>query len=127
MAVPEIERPISFPDCDNDSIEQQLSESLAENDDILTITPHAEQRRARRNLSIQDIHYVMDNGTSLLKTGVEFVFLRKKDIPVNDQADNRLRRLEGTVLLFGNDGTIVTCYRNRRALSDIQRKNDYHR
>ena len=92
---------------------------------IATISIHAGRRLAQRNLSPEDVSYVFAHGR-LYHTGkAVFVHLGLRDIPREHRRDDRLRRLEGTVLVL--DPTtgqhLTTAYRNRRHGSrDIRRK-----
>ncbi len=92
---------------------------------IAAISAHAGRRLAQRNLSPEDVRYVFSHGR-LYHTGKAlFVHLGLRDIPAEHRCQDRLRRLEGTVLVL--DPTtgqhLTTAYRNRRHGSrDIKRK-----
>lgn len=77
-----------------------------------TISRHANTRSAQRNLRQEDLDYVLAHGSRLRRTGVIFVYLRKRDIPTLDLRTQRAR-LEGTVIILGYDGGIVTAYHSR--------------
>lgn len=92
---------------------------------IATISGHASQRLAQRNLSQADIGYVFSHGRVHHTGKAWFVHLGLRDIPSAHRREDRLRRLEGTVLVL--DPTtgqhLTTAYRNRRNGSrDIKRK-----
>lgn len=87
----------------------------------LVTTRHVQTRMAQRGISAADLAFVREHGRVEYRTGVQFVFLGKKDIPAP------LRRtaghLEGTVLIVAADGrVVVTCYRDRGAIAEIKRK-----
>jgi hypothetical protein len=92
---------------------------------VATVSAHASRRLAQRNLTAADVQYVYTHGR-LHHTGkATFVHLGLRDIPEDDRRDDRLRRLEGTVLVL--DPTtgchLTTAYRNRqRGSRDIRRK-----
>ncbi len=91
----------------------------------LHFTVHARQRMQLRALSEQDVLYVIRHGTRIWSGGMLHYFLRRKDIPGQDQRVDRIRRLEGTTVLVrrGKEGLIViTAYRNRKACRAIRRK-----
>ncbi|MFN8534451.1 MAG: DUF4258 domain-containing protein [Dehalococcoidia bacterium] len=89
---------------------------------MIELTVHATERCAQRNLRTDEkIAYVLQHGTRIRRTGVTFVFLRRRDIPFEDRRVDRLARLEGTILLVGND-VIITAYHRRDALKAIRRK-----
>lgn len=95
---------------------------------VNSISAHADWRLAQRNLSTDDVRYVLAYGRVYYAGKAQFVHLGLRDIPVEDRRDNRLRRLEGTILVL--DPTtgqhLTTAYRNRRhGCRDIKRKPKY--
>lgn len=92
---------------------------------IHSISIHAGRRLAQRNLSQEDVHYVFSHGRLHHVGKALFVHLGLRDIPSDHRRQDRLRRLEGTILVL--DPTtgqhLTTAYRNRRSGSrDIKRK-----
>lgn len=85
----------------------------------LIVSKHATQRMSQRNLATSDIAFVMQFGRLVHRTGVEFYFLAKRDIPTS--LLKNYQRLIGTTLLITN-GEIVTVYRNINGYSLIRRK-----
>jgi len=84
---------------------------------------HAGERCAQRNISPTDIAFVMRFGHLLHTGGAVFVFLGRRDIPDDCLADQHLARLEGTTLVLSReDNSLITAYRNKKALRDIRRK-----
>lgn len=85
---------------------------------------HAGIRMAQRNLSSEDVDFVLDHGQRLHKAGAVFYFLGRCDIPRRWR--RRFERLEGTVLVFSNEtNTLITVYRNRQTgLRHIKQKPD---
>ena len=91
----------------------------------LNVTRHAGRRLAQRNLSYEDVRYVFAYGRRYHSGKAVFVHLGRRDIPEEHRRDDRLRRLEGTVLVLDpfSGGHLTTAYRNRRRGSrDIKRK-----
>ncbi len=89
------------------------------------ITHHAARRLAQRNLNAEDVHYVASHGRAHHAAHALFIHLGRRDIPVEDLRVDRLRRLEGTILVLDpNNGRILaTAYRNRQSGSrNIRRK-----
>ena len=86
------------------------------------LSRHAVQRQRERHLGNAALDYVFTHGTHIHRTGVTFVFLRERDIPVADRRKDRLTRLAGTVVIVGDHGRIVTVYRNQQALREIRRE-----
>lgn len=69
---------------------------------------------AQRNLSERDVEYVLKHGCREFSGGVEFRFLRKRDIPAQDQS--RFARLEGTAVVVASTSKsdVITVWRNRK-------------
>jgi hypothetical protein len=88
---------------------------------------HAEKRMAQRNVSFEDIDFVLEFGRKLHKAGAVFIFLRKCDIPRKER--QVYERLEGTMVVLSREtNTIITVYRNRqKGLRRARRKSDRSR
>ena len=88
------------------------------------ITPHASRRMAQRNVSEQDVHFILRYGQRLHRAGAVIFFLRQRDIPPDKQADKSYTRLEGTAVVINRHfSRILTVYRNRqRGLRHIKQK-----
>lgn len=87
-----------------------------------TLSYHAQQRLAQRNLDQRAIDYVLKHGRLIRRTGVQFYVLGARDVPLQDRRRSSISRLIGTTILVARDGTIITVYRNRRTLRAIARK-----
>ena len=83
------------------------------------ISSHAARRMAQRNLSVGDIALVLRFGRKEHCTGVEFFFLGERDVPQGQERE--LERLVGTTVVAA-DESILTVYRNEKALARIKRK-----
>lgn len=84
-------------------------------------TVHARLRMAQWNLRESDVYHALNYGQQLRRHGIVFYFLRAKDVA--GERDSRLARLEGTTVLTDPDSrTVITVYRNRRALHKIKCK-----
>ncbi len=83
---------------------------------------HAWQRMAQRNVSFEDVEYVLEHGEKIHRAGAVFFHLGKCNIP---KAQRRLvERLEGTIVVLSRDlSVILTVYRNRQGgLGHIKKK-----
>jgi hypothetical protein len=92
---------------------------------LTSLSSHAVQRLAQRNLSATDVHYVYSHGRVHHAGKATFVHLGRRDIPAADLRNDRVRRLEGTVLVLDSSTGchLTTAYRNRqRGSRDIRRK-----
>lgn len=87
---------------------------------------HALRRCAQRNLALDDIQYIQLYGESFHKAGAEIFYLRERDVPLLDRANNRRMRLVGSAVICSPDGCkIVTVWRNRKkGMGKIKRKPD---
>jgi hypothetical protein len=87
----------------------------------VALSNHAVTRMAQRNLSAEDVEYVIQFGCRVWSGGALHYFLRYNDIPKVDR--KRVQRLEGTTVLMDRSGQyIITVYRNRRGLKGIRQK-----
>lgn len=98
---------------------------MARSSYVTTVSAHASQRLAQRNLTPDDVQYVYTHGRLHHRGKATFIHLGLRDIPDKDWRVDRYRRLEGTVLVLDPDTGchLTTAYRNRRRGSrDIRRK-----
>lgn len=96
----------------------------------LNVTRHAGRRLAQRNLTYDDVRYVFAYGRRYHSGKACFIHLGLRDIPAEHRRQDRIRRLEGTVLVLDPDlgQHLTTAYRNRRRGSrDIKRKSKHGR
>ena len=88
-----------------------------------SLTNHAQLRGSQRNINPEDIDLILRYGRELHRTGTSFFFLGKRDIPEDLWTDDHMMKLEGTVLIIGNDSaSLITCYKNKKALREIKKK-----
>jgi hypothetical protein len=90
-----------------------------------TFSCHARDRSAQRNVAPDAVAYVMAHGRVLHRTGAQFFFLGRRDIPRADRGANWAARLEGTIVIASLDGIVITVYRDRHGLRPIERKMKY--
>ncbi len=87
------------------------------------ISRHAEERAAQRNIHGEDFDLILRYGTTVQAAGAVFYFLGHRHIPEELRSDDRIARLEGTVLVVSDDnGTVITAYRNKRGFRAIKKK-----
>src|SRR5258705_1946590 len=94
----------------------------------LRSSEHAVVRQAQRNLSQQDIDFVIAYGQQLYSGGALHVFLRRRDIPNDKSIYRQFARLEGTTLVIAQENErllLITAYRNRHGLKAIRIKAKY--
>jgi len=96
----------------------------------LTVTHHAQERQTQRNLSMDDVQFVWDNGRRYRCAGALHVFLGRRDLPGDKATYQRFAHLEGTTLVLDDqyiNPVLITVYRNRRGTKQIRRKSKYER
>lgn len=90
------------------------------------LSGHALQRSAQRNLSDDDIDFIIQHGDRLHRTGVIFCQLRYKNIPAQIPGNHRCHKLVGTTIVLCKCGRcVVTMYREERAFRRDARKAKY--
>jgi hypothetical protein len=91
------------------------------------LSEHASRRSAQRNLSYDEILFVIEHGKRLRNAGVVFIQLRVKDIPEAIPANHHYRRLIGsTVVLCSCGQHVITLYREDEAFRKDKRKTKYN-
>ena len=97
---------------------------------MLYYTHHATSRQARRNLSDDDVQFVLAFGQHHYCAGALHIFLGRRDIPSDKATYQRFAHLEGTTLVINateDAPVLITTYRNRRGLKRIRTKTKYDR
>lgn len=82
---------------------------------------HLRLRMSQRNADREAIELTLAFGRRLFRSGAEFYFLGKRDLPAKLQRTHA--RLIGTTVVV-TEGEIATVYRNSRALASIKRKRE---
>ncbi len=90
-----------------------------------TYTNHADKRMCQRNLSTEDIEFILKYACPRYRTGIRFYRLLKKDLPPNLPGSSPLRRLVGTTVLVCQCDCVITAYRNDQAHKRDRRKTAY--
>jgi len=93
-------------------------------------TAHALSRSAQRNLSADDVKFVLTYGRRVYNAGAMHVFLARRDISTEKAIVQRYGHLEGTVLVLNVEAhglTLITAYRNRRSFKAVRTKAAYDR
>jgi hypothetical protein len=96
----------------------------------LRYTTHATTRQAQRNLSRDDVAFIVAYGRRVRSGGALHIFLGRRDLPHSRDLIRRYEHLEGTVLVVDDASfapVLITAYRNRRALKAIRCKAKYVR
>lgn len=93
----------------------------------VSLSSHASQRSAQRNLSDADIAFILQNGSRVHRTGVIFCQLRHKDVPEETPGNHRHRQLVGTTVVLSKCGHyVITVYRDAKAFQRDIRKSKYN-
>jgi len=93
----------------------------------LLLTNHARKRMAQRNLTLEQISYIMRYGQQTHCAGAILLTLRRKDIPETLLKDDTIACLEGTTAVFSREEPLLlTVWRNRQnGMRHIKRKPPY--
>jgi metal-dependent hydrolase (beta-lactamase superfamily II) len=88
---------------------------------------HARQRMAQRNVSMDQISFILEHGHADHCAGAILVTLRRKDIPKTLWAKDEFARLEGVTVVLSREVPVVqTVWRNRQhGLRHIRHKPRY--
>jgi hypothetical protein len=87
------------------------------------VSEHARRRGAQSNLRDSDMELVRRYGVLEYRTGVRFYILRRRDVERYRGVEPRLAKLHDLVMIVSSDkSTVITVYRNKKALRDIRRK-----
>jgi len=82
---------------------------------------HSLKRAAQRGIRNPWIDMVIREGKVIFKQGIRFFFITKKELRFFEPAlQEKLKNL--VVVMAGDDNTIITCYKNKDAISHIKRK-----
>lgn len=93
----------------------------------VSLSGHALHRSAQRNISHEDIEFIIQNGDRLHRTGVIFCQLRHRNIPDDMPGNHRGWQLVGTTVVLCKCGLyVVTIYREEKAFHRDSRKAKYN-
>ena len=94
-----------------------------EKTDVMNIqlSNHAAKRVSQRGIEPAVVAEIIKYGTRIHKQGFVFHFMPKADIQMYYHKDDR-KRFKSVIVLTGQDGCVVTTYRNPDAVGEIKRK-----
>lgn len=90
------------------------------------LTHHAEWRAAQRNLSSDEIEFILQNAEWDSNTGVIFCTLRRKDMPTTPYPPGYERLIGATVVLCKCGRHVITLYRDQKAYKRDRAKTKYN-
>lgn len=82
---------------------------------------HSEVRSQQRGLNNDQISFALKYGNEVFKQGLVFFVVRDKDIPDDLNPQNR-KKYKNIVLVTSSDGSIITCYKSKKAHKAIKLK-----
>lgn len=85
-------------------------------------TQHYKARAAERALRSDVEEFLMTWGTETRAAGATHITLVRRDLPRDLQDSEDAARAEGWVIVAGEDGSLVTCYRRNDAWRFVRRK-----
>jgi len=87
-------------------------------------TRHYESRAAKRGLRPEVEEFLMTWGTETRAAGATHITLVRRNLPVELQDSEEADRAEGWIIVSGEDGSLVTCYRRTDAWRFVRRKSE---
>lgn len=93
----------------------------------VALTAHAQLRMCQRNVTNEQLSFILRHGQQHHCAGAILVTLRRKDIPKNHAAQSKFTYLEGTTIVLSRDApTVLTIWRNKgKGLQHIRHKPRY--
>ncbi len=85
-------------------------------------TQHYQARTAERALRSDVEDFLMTWGTETRAAGATHITLVRRDLPIDLQNSEEAVRAEGWIIVAGDDGSLVTCYRRTDAWRFVRRK-----
>jgi hypothetical protein len=85
-------------------------------------TQHYRARVAERALRPDVEEFLMTWGTETRAAGATHITLVRRDLPIDLQDSEEAARAEGWIIVAGDDGSLVTCYRRNDAWRFVRRK-----
>ncbi len=88
------------------------------------ISNHALTRMRERRIDIKAVQMAILYGYAILKQGVTFYVMRKRDIPRYVKRDE-VRKMKDLVVVWSNEeNAVITCYRRADGMKYVKRKTD---
>lgn len=82
---------------------------------------HSDVRSQQRGLNDNQISFALQYGKEIFKQGLIFFVVRDKDIPEHIKPQSR-KQYKNIVLITSSDGSIITCYKSKKAHKSIKLK-----
>ena len=82
----------------------------------------AQKRAAQRNVDLKLLPLLLRYGKKLYLQGDMHVFLGKKMIPDGVLQDGALKRIQNTMVVVAQDGTVKTLWKDARTLKRIRQR-----
>jgi hypothetical protein len=83
---------------------------------------HASKRMSLRGISNDLISICIEHGHKVYRTGIVFYILLGKTV----KKLNLPQALEGLCVLVSHDNTIITTYKNRKAISNVKKLDKFN-
>ena len=87
------------------------------------VSQHADMRGAQRNISHRYMELVLEYGRCLRASNAKHHFFGEREVErFLETLGSIVFRLEGILVIESQDGTVLTVYRNPKALKLVKRK-----
>ncbi len=91
---------------------------------LFFLLPHARMRADQRGISIEMIKIAILKGKVLFRQGLRyFICVEKKMSKII--APSKIDKYKNIVVIMNQKNEVVTCYKNKNAISNIRRKNKW--
>ena len=88
---------------------------------IVRHTRHSHKRASQRGIQNSWVSIIVNEGQVIFKQGIRFLFMTGKELRYH--SPDMQEHLKNLVIVMADDGsTIITCYKNKDAISNIKRK-----
>jgi len=88
---------------------------------VINHSRHSHKRAAQRGIQNSWVSTVVNEGQVIFKQGIRFFFMTGKELRYH--TPSMQKHLKSLVIVMADDSnTIITCYKNKDAISNIKRK-----
>lgn len=85
-------------------------------------THHYDERASHRHLRDDVRDFVLSHGVDIRAAGATHLVVMERLLPEDLRETDTARRARDWVLVVGDDGALLTCYRRRRAVRFVRQK-----
>lgn len=102
-----------------------MDQKVEDNEESLPITTHAEVRMCQRSISVHAVQAVLAFGRGVHTRGVTIYAIGRREVREAAAHGEDLGDFEGIQVVCGQDGAVITVYRNHN-LSGLRRGENHY-